>query len=123
MQNHLWCPNDPRGYGIDDDDDDDLVVVVEVIPFIVLCPYIVLCNNPKENFLFCLYRQSAARGSMAKEFLSRVPKNTNWQRHRPMDGFKDFVPSSKGSKHIDFTASEKILTLPNTEHIPTEIYL
>ena len=23
MQNHLWCPNDPRSYGIDDDDDDD----------------------------------------------------------------------------------------------------
>ena len=23
LQNHLWCPNDPRGYGIDDDDDDD----------------------------------------------------------------------------------------------------
>ena len=20
MQNHLWCPNDPRGQGIDDDD-------------------------------------------------------------------------------------------------------
>ena len=20
FQNHLWCPNDPRGYGIDDDD-------------------------------------------------------------------------------------------------------
>ena len=20
---HLWCPNDPRGQGIDDDDDDD----------------------------------------------------------------------------------------------------
>ena len=23
MRNHLWCPNDPRGQGIDDDDDDD----------------------------------------------------------------------------------------------------
>ena len=23
LQNHLWCPNDPRGEGIDDDDDDD----------------------------------------------------------------------------------------------------
>ena len=23
LQNHLWCPNDPRGQGIDDDDDDD----------------------------------------------------------------------------------------------------
>ena len=23
LPNHLWCPNDPRGYGIDDDDDDD----------------------------------------------------------------------------------------------------
>ena len=23
LQNHLWCPNDPRGSGIDDDDDDD----------------------------------------------------------------------------------------------------
>ena len=22
LQNHLWCPNDPRGEGIDDDDDD-----------------------------------------------------------------------------------------------------
>ena len=22
-QNNLWCPNDPRGQGIDDDDDDD----------------------------------------------------------------------------------------------------
>ena len=22
LQNHLWCPNDPRGYGTDDDDDD-----------------------------------------------------------------------------------------------------
>ena len=22
LQNHLWCPNDPHGYGIDDDDDD-----------------------------------------------------------------------------------------------------
>ena len=21
MQNHLWCPNDPRGEGIDGDDD------------------------------------------------------------------------------------------------------
>ena len=21
MRNHLWCPNDPRGKGIDDDDD------------------------------------------------------------------------------------------------------
>ena len=21
LQDHLWCPNDPRGYGIDDDDD------------------------------------------------------------------------------------------------------
>ena len=21
FQNHLWCPNDPRGWGIDDDDD------------------------------------------------------------------------------------------------------
>ena len=23
LQNHLCCPNDPRGQGIDDDDDDD----------------------------------------------------------------------------------------------------
>ena len=23
LQNHLWCPNDPWGKGIDDDDDDD----------------------------------------------------------------------------------------------------
>ena len=23
LQNHLWCPNDPRGLGIDDNDDDD----------------------------------------------------------------------------------------------------
>ena len=23
LQNHLWCPYDPRGKGIDDDDDDD----------------------------------------------------------------------------------------------------
>ena len=23
MQSHLWCPNDPRGQGIDDDDDGD----------------------------------------------------------------------------------------------------
>ena len=23
MRNHLWCPNGPRNYGIDDDDDDD----------------------------------------------------------------------------------------------------
>ena len=23
LQNYLWCPNDPRGYGIDDDDDDE----------------------------------------------------------------------------------------------------
>ena len=23
MRNHLWCPNDPHGHGIDDDDDDD----------------------------------------------------------------------------------------------------
>ena len=23
MRNHLWCPNDPRGEGIDDDDDDN----------------------------------------------------------------------------------------------------
>ena len=23
LPNHLWCPNDPRGWGIDDDDDDD----------------------------------------------------------------------------------------------------
>ena len=22
LQNHLWCPNDPRGEGIDDDDDE-----------------------------------------------------------------------------------------------------
>ena len=22
LQNHLWCPNDPRGQGIHDDDDD-----------------------------------------------------------------------------------------------------
>ena len=25
MRSHLWCPNDPRGQGIDDDDDDDPV--------------------------------------------------------------------------------------------------
>ena len=23
LRNHLWCPNDPRCYGIDDDDNDD----------------------------------------------------------------------------------------------------
>ena len=23
LQNHQWCPNDPRSYGIDDNDDDD----------------------------------------------------------------------------------------------------
>ena len=23
LRNHLWCPNDHLGYGIDDDDDDD----------------------------------------------------------------------------------------------------
>ena len=23
LRDHLWCPNDPRGYGIDDDNDDD----------------------------------------------------------------------------------------------------
>ena len=23
LQNHLWCPNDPRGKGIDDEYDDD----------------------------------------------------------------------------------------------------
>ena len=23
MRNHPWCPNDPRGQGIDDDVDDD----------------------------------------------------------------------------------------------------
>ena len=22
LQNHLWCPNDPSGHGIDDDDDE-----------------------------------------------------------------------------------------------------
>ena len=25
LQNHLWCPNDPRGYGINDDYDDETV--------------------------------------------------------------------------------------------------
>ena len=25
LQNHLWCPNDPRGQGIDDDDGDDVL--------------------------------------------------------------------------------------------------
>ena len=24
LRNHLWCPNDPRGEGIDDDDDDEI---------------------------------------------------------------------------------------------------
>ena len=24
LQDHLWCPSDPHGQGIDDDDDDDL---------------------------------------------------------------------------------------------------
>ena len=23
LRNHLWCPNDPCGQGIDDDDDDN----------------------------------------------------------------------------------------------------
>ena len=27
LWNHLWCPNDPRGYGIDDDDDDYYVFI------------------------------------------------------------------------------------------------
>ena len=29
-QNNLWCPNDPRGQGIDDDDDDGIVLVLEL---------------------------------------------------------------------------------------------
>ena len=29
LRNHLWCPNQPRGYGINDDDDyDDLLALV-----------------------------------------------------------------------------------------------
>ena len=27
LRNHLWCPNDPRGSGIDDDDDDIRLVM------------------------------------------------------------------------------------------------
>ena len=27
LQNHLWCPNDPCGQGIDDDNDDDDVYI------------------------------------------------------------------------------------------------
>ena len=30
LQNHLWCPNDPRGLGIDDDDDRDSSVFEEL---------------------------------------------------------------------------------------------
>ena len=36
LQNHLWCPNDPRGWGLDDDDDE---------------VHIALCKRPK-TFLY-----------------------------------------------------------------------
>ena len=35
LQNHLWCPNDPRGEGIDDDDDLSMMITsIEVYTFI-----------------------------------------------------------------------------------------
>ena len=30
LQNYLWCPNDPRGEGIDDDDDEQFFVGAHV---------------------------------------------------------------------------------------------
>ena len=30
LRNHLWCPNDPRGEGIDDDDDEQFFVGAHV---------------------------------------------------------------------------------------------
>ena len=32
LQNHLWCPNDPRGRGIDDDDNDNDDLLVTLSP-------------------------------------------------------------------------------------------
>ena len=46
LQNHLWCPSDPLGEGIDDDDDDDGFLGKKILPtgkvaftmsFIYLC--------------------------------------------------------------------------------------
>ena len=38
LQNHLWCPNDPRGQAINDDNDDDEreTVVLSVCLFVSL---------------------------------------------------------------------------------------
>ena len=33
LQNHLWCPNDPRGQGIDDDDDDNDSLRLGIVRF------------------------------------------------------------------------------------------
>ena len=36
LQNYLWCPNDPRGYGIDDDDDEHTHSVLTTSPLTTL---------------------------------------------------------------------------------------
>ena len=32
LQNYLWCPDDPRGQGIDDDDDDVQQTLTALLP-------------------------------------------------------------------------------------------
>ena len=36
LQNHLWCPDDRRGLGIEEDDDDDVEIIYK-------------CNNVSGN--------------------------------------------------------------------------
>ena len=43
LQNHLWCPNDPRGWGIDDDDDDGYYVLTSLIWCNILHTLIFAC--------------------------------------------------------------------------------
>ena len=54
LQNHLWCPNDPRGQGIDEDDDDNDVCVCVCVWFcacvcacmcvsVCVCVYVCVC--------------------------------------------------------------------------------
>ena len=55
LRNHLWCPNDLRGQGIDDDDDDEIIAVI-CPPFLLYFWVVLTVWNviqPQEVQFFC----------------------------------------------------------------------
>ena len=76
MQNHLWCPNDPRGKGIDDDDNDTSAVARPLLKKPSLDP-----NCTIDLFPICLFPKSP-RKIVLSQLLTHMGKNSFLNPHQ-----------------------------------------